>query len=260
MKKLLASILLLWATFTQAQQQPIENPSLPDSGLFSASDGFIGLRLNLVDYNVGGVNKDLTFDYVSQSNGFEMKHDMNLKGLSNIAGIAFGVDETVGNHLLINFFNASVCYTQHAWCWNAGIGAGYVVSLNKTKSLMLRAYLNVFYQNLTYSVGSYTDTTLIGIEVNGVGVGTYIKNVKYVNNAICASPGLELLYRRNKIDFFLGAGYNATLYYKEKLDFYRTHISIGNGIYDSEGNPVTKGALIPGNYIIQLGIIKEFGL
>jgi hypothetical protein len=257
MKKLIAFLLFLITLSPAICQQTM--PVFSDTGAFSTTDNFIGLKIGLADYNIITLNQDLRFSYTSQNNGFVMSHDMNVKGINNIPHLSLGVDETAG-HLLINFLDASIGYNQHTWNWTAGLGAGYALSLNKKNTLMLRMYANLFYENITYGLGSYSDSTLQGFLVNQVNIGTYVKNIKYVNNALCVSPGLELLYRRNKLSFFLGAAYNYTLIYKEKLDFYRTHIPLNNGLYNSSGSPITQGAMKPGNYIIQLGIVKEFGL
>ena len=56
---------------------------------------------------------------------------MNVTGLNSFYNIGLGMDENLGKHLSINFFNTSLGYMQNIWDWNVGIGAGYFVSLNK---------------------------------------------------------------------------------------------------------------------------------
>jgi len=230
---------------------------LPDSG--APTDDFIGINLMAFDYGLRGINQNLQFNYISQNNGDVMSHNMDIIGLNNIPNIGVGIDETYGN-LYINFLQGSFGYINSNWDWTLGIGAGGSVSLNRKKTFMLRGYVNLYYMYISHNLGTYTDTTETGFDINGANIGTYIKNLKYVNSALCASPMLELCYRANKWDFLVGVGYNFTLYYKEKIDFYRTKLPIEDALYYSNGTPVIQGAIIPGNYIIQIGLIKEFEL
>lgn len=255
MKKILFLITLLSCYLTGTGQDVMT--VLPDSG--TPSSEFVGIKFFASDMALKGLNQDLHFNYMSLNNGYVMSHDMNITGLNNIPNIGIGLDETYG-YLFVNFVQGSIGYINHTLDWNVGIGAGCSIPLNKPKSLMLRGYVNVSYMYISYVLGTYSDTTFTGFDINGSNIGTYVKNVKYVNSTFCASPMLELLYRADKWDFFVGIGYNFTLYYKEKLDFYRTHIQIQDGLYDNSGEPVTKGAIIPGNYIIQVGLVKEFEL
>lgn len=239
-------------------QNYINPPGDTTNGLYAGN--YIGIKLFAADYNVHALNQDLQFTYTSQNNGYVMKHDMNLKGLTVMPNIGLGVEETMGKHLFINFANLTFGYAQHAKDWSGGVGLGYSTPLNKKENLVVRAYLNAFYENITYGLGTYSDSTLLGFEINGVNIGAYVKNIKYTNSIICLNPAIDLVYRGKNFDYFLSAGYNYNLFHKEKLDFYKTHITIGSGLYDESGNPVSKDAIVPGNYIIQLGIIREFGL
>jgi hypothetical protein len=230
---------------------------LPDSGSFSPD--YIGINIVASDINLKGLKQNLHFNFLSPNNGFEMSHGMNTTGLSNIPNIGVGVDETYGN-LFINFVRGSIGYIDNTLDWHVGLGAGGAVTLNRTKTLVLRGYVDLSYMYISYFLGTYSDTTLTGFLINGANIGTYVKNVKYVNSAFCIDPNIELFYRGKKWDFFVGVGYNLTVYYNEKIDFYRTTTPIEDGIYYNSGNPVIKGAIIPGNYIIQLGLVKEFEL
>lgn len=233
---------------------------LPDSGKNHVASNYIGFKLFAADFSASTLNEDIQFRYVSLSNNYVMKHDMNLKGLTNMPNIGLGVEETLNKHLFINFLNITLGYTQKTSNWTGGIGVGYSTPLNKKNNIVLRAYLNLFYENITYGLGTYSDSTLIGFEINGVNIGTYVKNIKYANNMLCVNPTLDLVYRGKNFDYFFNAGYCRTLLYKEKLDFYRTHITIGSALYNENGNAVNKGAILPGNYTLQVGIIREFGL
>jgi len=230
---------------------------LPDSGTFSPD--YIGINIVASDINLKGLNQNLHFNFLSPNNGFDMSHSMNTTNLKNIPNIGVGIDETYGK-LFLNFARGSIGYLNNTLDWHVGLGAGCAIPLNHSKTFMLRAYANLSYMYISYVLGTYTDTTFTGFLINGVNIGTYIKNVKYTNGAFCVDPNVELFYRGNKWDFFIGAGYNLTLYYKEKINFYRTSTPIQDGIYYSSGYPVTKGVIIPGNYIIQIGLVKEFEL
>ena len=120
--------------------------------------------------------------------------------------------------------------------------------------------MNVYYQYLTYSYGDYFDTTQLGFIVDGVNVGTSIKNVKYVNDIFSVAPGAEFMYRGSKWDFYVGAYYNYVFYYHEKVTFYVHSISPADAVSYQDGSRVSGNVINVKNYIIQLGIIREFGL
>lgn len=126
--------------------------------------------------------------------------------------------------------------------------------------MRLNASVKIYYQNITYSFGNYYDTTGLGFVVDQTNVGTSLKNVKYVNSAWTVSPGVEFLYRRFSIDYFAGVYYNYVFAYHEDINFYNASIPVSYAIYDRNGNYVSRGITNPGNYIIQVGIVKEFGL
>jgi hypothetical protein len=258
MKKIISLAFLVIKLFPAYSQQEII--VLPDSlqqGLFQ---DFVGLRFIAEDYGLHSNGQNMQFRYTSVNNGLVMSHSMDVKGLNNSPNIGLGIEESIGKHLFINFFDVTIGYIQNTLNWNASAGIGYYLSLNTKKNLLLRGYLSIMYENISYDVGSYTDTTLTGILVNDVNIGTFVNNVKYINNLLCVTPSVELLYRRENWDFFLGLAYNYTVFSEERIDFYRTSISLNQGLYDNSNNPVNKGAIMPGSYIIKIGLIKEFGL
>ena len=260
MKKLLYIFILLAICSNAMSQKTMQGH--PDSlpRLKASQETYIGFKFILTDNSVVPSNPNLHFSYTSLSNGYVMSHDMSFKGVGSIPGIGFGINETIKNHLFINLATGTVGYAAHVWNITAGTGAGYSLPVNKKKNLAVRASLNIYYENITYGLGSYYDSTLIGFEIAGNNIGTSVKNIKYVNNLLCFNPALELVYRGKNFDFFLNAGYSHALLYKEKLDFYTTHIPVSDGLYDPAGKPVSKGAILPGNYIIQAGVIYEFEL
>lgn len=234
---------------------------LPDSsGIALPVENIIGIKLFAADNGIKTLNQDIHFSYTSQSNGYVMAHDMNVKGLNNIPGIGIGLEETFSNQLFLNFLSGTAGYYNHTFIWTAASGVGYSFPVTPKKNLVIRAYVNFGYENISYGLGSYSDSTLIGFEVNGAYVGTYIKNIKYINNCISLTPSLDIVYRAKWFDLFAGADYNKVLFYRERLNFYTTRIVISDGLYDQQGKPVTKGAILPGNYILHLGIMFEFGL
>jgi hypothetical protein len=232
-------------------------------GLFG---NFVGIKFFAVDFGASSLNQDLQFKYTSyspQGPVYNFQHDMNVTGITNFYNVGLGMEENLGNHLVINFFNASVGYVKNVWDWNIGAGVGYFISLNRQKSLRLNASLNVYYQYITYSFGDYFDTTQVGFFVNGVNVGTNIKNVKYVNDIFTISPGIELLYRRSNWDFYAGVYYNYVFYYHEKVNFYETNEPVSSTIYYSPygvNDYVAKNVLNLNVYMFQVGIMREFGL
>jgi hypothetical protein len=232
---------------------------LPDSASLLSNENLVEFRFFAGDFATRNINEDLNFTYYSQNSGYKLSHDMNVKGINNIPNVGFGVEEDMGKHLLINFFNITGGYISNTWQLTVNAGVGYSLSLDKKKNFRIRGTFNLIYEYLSYGLGTYTDTTLEGFDIDGANIGTYVNNVKYVNSSFGVSPGLDFLYRRNNFDFFLNASYNYTLLDGEKINFYRTSIPPGLAIYDGM-NPVNGGILKPGSYIIELGIIKEFGL
>jgi len=162
--------------------------------------------------------------------------------------------------LSITFFNTSIGYTKDIWDWNVGVGAGYFVSFDKKQTMRLTASMNVYFESLTAALGAAYDTTQLGFIVNGVNVGPTIRNVKYVNNIWSLTPGLEFTYRRPSIDFFIGAYYNYVFAYSEKINFYRASEPVSQTIYYQNNTSVSKDVVNLGKYIIQIGIIREFGI
>jgi len=271
MRKLLKNLPLFFILMVSgyhvfSQDAYMDLTDTTNQGLFK---NFLGVKLFAADYGVTSLNQDLKFQYTSNNQGYQyiFKHDMNLTGLNNFYNIGLGLDENLGKHLSINFFNTSIGYIQNAWDWNVGVGAGYFVSLNKAQTMRLNASLNVCFESITYSFGSYYDTTQFGFLVDGVNVGAAIKNVKYVNDIWTLSPSLEFMYRRRSFDFFAAVNYNYIIGYYEKINFYENSIPVSKGIYYNQ-NPAMSppGSAVSGNvinlnkYVIQIGIIREFGI
>lgn len=228
-------------------------------GLFNS---FIGVRLFASDFAATNINQDLQFKYTSNNLGYKytFQHDLNVTGLNNFFNLGLGMNENYGKHLSITFFNASIGTIQHTWNWNIGTGAGYFVSLNKAQTMRLDASLDIYFESISYNFGDYYDTTNLGFIINQVNVGTSLRNVKYVNTVWSLSPGIEFLYRRSTFDYFAGAYFNYVFGYHEKINFYQTSIPVSYAIYDHNGNYISKDITNLGNYIIQIGIMREFGL
>jgi len=257
MKKFISVVFLLLSIIPAYSQQDMV--VLPDSAHEQFRD-FVGLRLIVEDFGLRSIGENLNFRYTSINTGFVMSHSMNVKGIVTTPNIGFGIEESINKHLFIDFFDVTIGYIQNTLNWNAGAGIGYYTSLNAKKNLLFRGYLSVFYENISYGLGSYTDTTLLGLLVNNVNIGTFVSDVRYVNSLLCVSPSVELSYRRENWDYFIGIGYNYTLLSSEDIDFYRTTIQINQGLYDGSNHPIDKGVISPGSYIIKIGLIKEFGL
>ncbi|HSY76463.1 MAG TPA: hypothetical protein VK890_06390 [Bacteroidia bacterium] len=258
MKKSLFALLILFTcrlTFAQDIMQVI-----PDSASSSLFSDFLGLRLWGADYSMKSINQDLTFKYTSVNTGYVMQHDIDVRNLNHIPNVGLGVEENLDNHLLVHFLDISVGYTQNTWDWNIGTGLGYFISLDKKRRLRFRGSFNIFYESISYGLGSYSDPTNSGFIVNGNNVGAFIKNVNYVNNNFCVSAGVSLMYRTKAIDFFAGVSWTYALIYSEKINFYSTKIPLKEGIYTQSGSVVNSNILNLGNNFIQVGIIREFGL
>ncbi len=208
---------------------------LPDSTGKELFSDFIGARIWVADNKLNTLNKDLTFKYVSVNTNYVMQHDLNVTNLNNMPNIGLGLEENLGKHLLIHFVDVSFGYAQKAWDWNIGLGAGYFIALDKKNKLRLRASLDLFYESISYSVGSYTDTTNFGFIVNGNNIGTFVQDVKYVNNSFCASLGASIMYRTNAFDYFAGIAWNAVLLYKQEINFYATRVPINQAVYYQSG-------------------------
>lgn len=229
------------------------------NGLFK---NFVGIKLFAADFGATSINQDLQFQYISNNLGAvnKFQHDMNVKGINNFFNLGLGAEENLGKHLSINFFNASIGYIQNTWNWNAGAGAGYFISLNKKQNMRLNASLNVYFENITYGFGDYYDSTQLGFIVNGINIGSSVKNVKYVNTIWSLTPGIEFLYRRSNIDYYAGIYYNYVFSYHEKVNFYNSSLPVSYAIYYKNGDYVGGNIVNLNKYIIQIGVIREFGL
>jgi len=223
---------------------------------------FVGIKLFATDISATSVNQDLQFQYTSDNIGYKYKfqHDMNVKNLNGFYNLGLGMEENLGKHLSLNFFNTSIGYMQNMWDWSIGTGVGYFVSLNKQKTMRLNASVNVYFESITYSFGSYYDTTQLGFLVDGTNIGSAVKGVHYVNDIWSLTPGLEFVYRRSGLDFFAGVYYNYVFTYSEKVNFYEARVPISEVIYYPNSTPVSKGITNLGKYVIQIGIMKEFGI
>jgi hypothetical protein len=233
---------------------------LPDSTGREMFSDFLGIKLWAGDYKINTLNQDLTFRYVSVNNGFVMLHDLDVRNLNSMPNIGTGLEENLGSHLIIHFVDVSVGYGQNAWNWNIGGGIGYFLALDKKRNFRLRANLNLFYENISYGVGTYVDTTNLGFVVNGNNIGTYIKNVKYVNNSFCSSLGIGFMYRTNAFDYYADFSWSYVITNTQDINFYATRVNDYEAVYYQSGKPVYSTILNLGNYIIQVGIMREFGL
>ncbi len=224
---------------------------------------FVGIKFFLADYGVKSLNQDLRFKYKSVNPlgpVYIFNHDMNISGINGFYNVGLGLEENLGKHLVLNFFNASIGYLSNVLNWNVGVGAGYFIDLNKKQTWRMNATLNVYFQDITYGLGDYYDSKLVGFVVDGVNVGTSVKNVKYVNSIFTASPGVEFMHRGSGWDFYAGIYYNYVFSYHEKINFYIHSIPVSYALYDHNGNAVPKDAINLGSYIVHFGIIREFGL
>lgn len=236
--------------------------SVQDTSKNSLFPNFIGIKLFATNISATTVNQNLQFQYTSNNTGFiyNLQHTMNLTGITGFYNLGLGVDENLGKHLSINFLNTSLGYMKDMWDWSIGAGAGYFISLNKQGSMRLNASMNIYFESFTYNLGSYYDSTQLGFIVDGVNVGSSLRGIKYVNDIWSLTPGLEFMYRRPVLDFFAGVYYNYVFAYHEEVNFYKTTIPISNAIYYPNSTPVSRDITNLGKYIIQVGIVREFGI
>jgi hypothetical protein len=235
------------------------------SGLFK---NFVGVKFFATDISAISLNQNFNFQYQSNNLGavYNFQHNMNVTGLTGFYNVGLGMEENLGKHLSINFFNTSFGYAQNMWDWNVNAGVGYFVGLNKAQTMRLNASINLNFESITYSFGNDYDTTNLGFLINGTNVGTAIHNVHYVNSIWSLSPGMEFIYRRPSIDFYAGIYYNYVFSYYEKVNFYRASVPVSQAIYypdatpNTNPTPVSRDIVNMGKYIIQIGIIREFGL
>jgi len=262
MKKILIALLLILCcrlSYAQFKQEDIMTV-LPDSTGKELFSDFLGVRLWGADYGIHSINETLNFKYLSINTGYVMQHSMYLAGLNNTPNFGLGLEENLGEHLLIHFLDVSVGYSHYMWNWNIGGGLGYFVALDNKRNLRLRGSLELFYEGISYGLGSYYDTTQQGFIVNGSNIGGSLIDIKYVNNCFCSSLGISLLYRTKELDFFAGASWNLVLLSSENINFYSTRVKISDAVYDQSGNPVSGNLINLGSYMIQVGIVREFGL
>jgi hypothetical protein len=144
--------------------------------------------------------------------------------------------------------------------WNIGFGAGYFLALDKKGNVRLRASLVLFYENILYGLGSYTDNTGNGFSVNGNNLGSTLNNIEYVDNSFNSSFELSIMYRSSSFDLFGGVSWNYVLTDNENINFYYARLAINQAIYDQSSNAIDTRILSLGNYMIQVGIVREFGL
>ncbi len=256
MKRIFSTAILMFSVLFGCSQDIMT--VIPDSSNQTFSE-FIGLKFFAEDFSYKPLNHNLQFSYTSVNSGYVMNHSLNITGLSNSPNIGVGLEHDFENHLIIHFFDASIGYISNTLNWNIGLGAGYYVNLNKSGNFSLRGNVNLFYENILYFLGSYYDTTFQGFDINGLNIGTYVKDVEYTNNLFCASADFELYYKREKWDYFAGAGYILTLLSREKVNFYSSNVPVNQALYNN-GVPVNNHVIMPGAYMIRIGIVREFGL
>ncbi|MGP8214089.1 MAG: hypothetical protein ACLQQ4_00860 [Bacteroidia bacterium] len=233
---------------------------IPDSNGRDMFSDFLGIRLWAADYSLNTINQNLNFSYTSINTGYVMKHSMNLMNLNNTPNLGLGLEEDMGDHLIIHFMDVSFGIAQSSWNWNIGAGAGYFLALDKRRKIRLRISLTLFYESISYGLGSYTDTTDYGFIVNGNNVGTYLNNIKYVDNSLNSSLQLGIMYRTNALDYFATVSWNYVLIDRENIDFYSTRVPINQAVSYQSGAAVNTRVLSPGNGMIQIGIMRDFGL
>ncbi len=252
--------LLLCTSFLIGFSQDIMTV-LPDSTGRELFSDYLGIKLWGGQFGMNSVNQDLNFKYYSPSNNYTLQHDFNLKNVKSTSNFGLGLEENVGSHLIINFLDVSAGFGHsNIWNWNIGGGAGYFIALDKKRNFRFRATANLFYESISYEFGDYIDTTNLGFYINGNNLGAYIKGVKFVDNSLCASVQASLLFRTKELDIFAGAGWTTVLIDNENINFYSTRIPVNEGIYNSAGKAMSPRLLSQGNYILQIGIMREFGL
>lgn len=256
------SLLLIFFTVTAciAFGQQDFMTVLPDSTGREMFSDFLGVRLWGADYKLNTLNQDLTFKYVSANTGYVMQHDFNTTNLNSTANFGLGLEENAGAHLLIHFVDISIGYNRNVLNWNLGAGIGYFEAFGRKQNFRIRASLDLFYENINYGLGSYSDTTGLGLVINGNNIGGYVNGVKYVDNCFCASLGISFLYRSKELDFFAGANWLTTLIRTEDINFYYTNVNLYQAVYTQTGYPVGGNIIKLGNYMLQFGIMREFGL
>lgn len=234
---------------------------LPDSNGRELFSDFIGVKLWGGQFGMNSANQDLTFKYYSPGNNQTLEHGMNLQNLKYMNNLGLGLEENLGAHLVINFMDVSFGLgPRNTWNWNIGGGAGFFQAFGKKRNVRLRATINLFYESISYQLGSYTDTTNIGFEINGSNLGAVLTDVKYVDNSLCSNIEASLMFRTSALDIYAGIGWTYTLIDSETLDFNYTRIPTYEGIYNSAGTAMNPRVLSQGNYMIQIGIVREFGL
>jgi hypothetical protein len=259
MKKLLLLLTLVISAnlgFSQGDFMTV----LPDSSGKQLFSDYLGIRLWGSSFGLNSINEDLHFKYLSTSNGYVMTHNFDVRGINGSPNFGIGLEENAGQHFLIHFFDGSVGYTHFCWNWNIGAGAGYFIGLDKSGNLRLRASLELYYESISYGFGSYADTTGLGFVVNGNNIGATIQDVKYVNNGLLSSLGISLMFRTKELDFFAGVSWNDLLLNTESVNFYYTRVNLDNAVYTESGTPVSKNIITPGSYMLQFGLVREFGL
>lgn len=259
-KKAGLALLLMASSYYSYSQDAYMN--MLDTAKTDLFRNFIGVKLFATDLAATSLNQNLNFEYTSNNLGYiyQFQHNMNVTGLTGFYNLGLGLEEYMGKHLSINFFNTSLGYNQNMWDWNVDAGVGYFVSLNKAQTMRLNASVNLSFESITYNLGSDYDSTYLGFIVNGTNVGTAIHGVKYVNDIWSVSPGVEFLYRRPSIDFYAGVYFNYVFSYTEKVNFYKASEPVSQTIYYQNMTPVSRDVVNMGKYIIQIGIVREFGL
>lgn len=222
----------------------------------------IGIKFYINDMSLNNFNQNLQFNYTSVNSGYTytMSHSLNDLELNNIPNVAIGLEESLGEHFLINFFNISAGFLQHIQNWNISGGVGYFWNLDPYSRKRLRAFIDLDYDNISYNLGNYNDTTTLGFIVNGTNVGATNIAVRYLNNAWSLTPGMDFMYRTDSWDYFAGISLNILFHYHEKISVYDVTIPLPEVITTNYSTAVYQGILKPGNYLIQAGVIKEFGL
>jgi hypothetical protein len=256
-KSLLAILLLITCKLVSAQEIMTVVPDSTGQEMFS---DFLGVRLWAADYNINSINQDLTFKYTSINNGFVMSHPLDTRNITQTPNLGIGLEEDLGPHLLIHFADISIGYSSNMWNWNIGAGLGYSQALDKKRNIRLRASLELFYESIWYGLGSYSDTTGLGFVVNGNNIGQFVQGVKYVNNCFCSSLSASLMYRTKAFDIFGGVAWNYTISQSENINFYYTRVNLYEAVYTQSGAQVGSNILKLGSYMLQVGVVREFGL
>ncbi|MBS1635114.1 MAG: hypothetical protein JST26_04260 [Bacteroidetes bacterium] len=219
---------------------------------------YFGLKLGAESYSYGRYPDAVFFQFKSPSPDFIIQKNIILKDISRLYNVSIGGEWSMKNRLYTSLQTAFNPWTEDHFIYKISAGIGYVFSLSDNERTLLRPHIDLSCGGYRYKIGTdFNDVSGQGILLNDRNIGSHISSISYVNQHMAVSPGIDIIYQYEHINFFAGIGYYMPFASKEYFAFkvsdtktYKVNMSGSDLVADYEGHSVRR------NLVENIGFIQ----